>query len=379
MDWYYAENGQQQGPISEAELMERVRAGRIVNTTLVWNPSLTNWQPYEQVKPLAAPGSPPLEAPPVVGTAGVVCAECGKTVSPEEAVRLRDTWVCAACKPIFVQRLAEGAALPSPGLGSLMPGVGGLTEQQLLERPYRIELGPAIERAWRMFKENFGLVLPATLVWGLVVFAAAVISGLVGMVIPLGNNILSVLYPGPVFGGYLWFLLRVARAEPATLADAFAGFGPRFGQLLLSSLIQGLLNFAAMIPVVIVAMGMGFSIVASGRGQIPQPAAMTGLVAILLGVGLITIAALIYLNTLWTFSLLLVIDKHYRFWDAMQLSRKMVSRQWWMTFLFLFVGGLIMLLGFCACGVGALVSAPIYFGMRVILYEENFRELIPQR
>ena len=47
---------------------------------------------------------------------GAACVECGRYFPPDELVRLNNSPICAACKPIYLQKLAEGAALPSDGL-----------------------------------------------------------------------------------------------------------------------------------------------------------------------------------------------------------------------------------------------------------------------
>jgi hypothetical protein len=72
-----------------------------------------------------------------------------------------------------------------------------------------------------------------------------------------------------------------------------------------------------------------------------------------------------------------MIDKVMPFWPAMQLSRKMVSKAWWWTFLFLIVSGLIYAAGALVCGVGLLVSTPVFVAMKAFLYDDNFRDLTP--
>ena len=42
-----------------------------------------------------------------------ICAECHQTVSREDIIRYGNSVICAACKPIFLQRLREGATLPT--------------------------------------------------------------------------------------------------------------------------------------------------------------------------------------------------------------------------------------------------------------------------
>jgi hypothetical protein len=62
-NWYFGENGMQQGPVTDAELEELIAAGRIVPTTLVWREGMATWQPLAGVRghvqaspPAADPG-----------------------------------------------------------------------------------------------------------------------------------------------------------------------------------------------------------------------------------------------------------------------------------------------------------------------------------
>src|SRR5215471_4426032 len=120
MNWYYVSAGQQAGPVEEAQLEELFRTGQIQAETLVWREGMANWQPYREVKPVTAPTGAPLapDSPPVIGpTPGTVfCSVCGKPYPPSEVINYEGKAICATCKPIFFQRLQEGAATPiSPG------------------------------------------------------------------------------------------------------------------------------------------------------------------------------------------------------------------------------------------------------------------------
>ena len=108
MSWYYAEADQQRGPVNETELEDLVRGGIVKDDTLVWREGMANWQAYGQVKVVVAP---PPAAPPVPEDA-VVCSSCGKMFGRDEVIKYGASWVCATCKPAFVQRLKEGASLP---------------------------------------------------------------------------------------------------------------------------------------------------------------------------------------------------------------------------------------------------------------------------
>jgi len=104
MNWYYAEAGEQRGPITDAELSDLAKGGAIGDATLVWHEGMASWQPYGLVK---GPASAP---PPRVGE--VVCWQCGKMFARDEVIPIGEGWVCGTCKPIYLQRLKEGARVP---------------------------------------------------------------------------------------------------------------------------------------------------------------------------------------------------------------------------------------------------------------------------
>ena len=98
MNWFYAEEGKQLGPISNEEFDAMVVSGRIGPGTLVWHDGMKDWQPY---RTLTSTRSDLLKAT-------VRCAECGRDVPEDETIKYRDVSVCASCKNVFFQRLREG-------------------------------------------------------------------------------------------------------------------------------------------------------------------------------------------------------------------------------------------------------------------------------
>jgi hypothetical protein len=377
MNWYHAADGKQAGPFTEEQFRELIASSVVQPATLVWEARLPNWVPLSQVPPeVLSPASSAAAfagAPPIAGSSGVICAECGKSFAPDEVIRIADRNVCASCKPILVQRLSEGAAPAS---------VAGLwiNEEQLLAREYRVEIGTALERAWNLFKNNAGPIIGASLLAGVVFAAGYGVSAMAGLVVPMIDLLIQPLFVGPLTGGLLWYFLRLARGEAAAVGDIFAGFSRCFLQLFLATLVQTLLVVACMIPVGIVA-GVGFfALRGQGGGNPFASGAGIGLIIGLVIAGLITLLAIVYLSICWTHSVLLIVDKRMNFWPAMSLSRKMVSKTWgtWgMTLLFLLVAGIISSAGALACLVGLLVTMPLYFAMKVYFYDDNFRDLQP--
>jgi uncharacterized RDD family membrane protein YckC len=104
MSWWYVENGERVGPLEEGDLSARARAGSVRAETLVWMDGMASWQPYGTIAP-----------DPSVLQPSAACTECGRRLAVSELIRYGSSRVCAACKPLFLQKLREGAA-PVVGL-----------------------------------------------------------------------------------------------------------------------------------------------------------------------------------------------------------------------------------------------------------------------
>lgn len=63
MEWYYAKNGQQLGPVSQESLLGIYQRGEIKGSDLVWNETMSEWMPLS-----AAPGLPG-DTPPAISDA----------------------------------------------------------------------------------------------------------------------------------------------------------------------------------------------------------------------------------------------------------------------------------------------------------------------
>lgn len=108
MQWYYVEGDRKVGPVHEDDLRKLVAEGKVGATTLVWREGMSAWAELRT----AFPDYASAHSGPGAAAAGVTCSQCGRQFPPGDMIQLGGTWVCAACKPIFVQRLKEGAPLP---------------------------------------------------------------------------------------------------------------------------------------------------------------------------------------------------------------------------------------------------------------------------
>jgi uncharacterized RDD family membrane protein YckC len=113
MNWFYANAGQQAGPVNDADFERLAREGAIQPTTLVWREGMANWEPYANVAPTPqpapfAPAAPAGLAAALPPPGQVACRECGKFVPIEDTMQINGVAICAACKPIYVQKMREG-------------------------------------------------------------------------------------------------------------------------------------------------------------------------------------------------------------------------------------------------------------------------------
>ncbi|MBN1847088.1 MAG: RDD family protein [Deltaproteobacteria bacterium] len=112
MNWYYAEKGSQVGPISDDEFQSLVKKRTITPNTLVWNSTMKDWQKYGDVVKGGTSDAARLSSEATESSKNMTCVECGNTFPKDDMIQYGDSWVCARCKPVFVQKLKEGVNLP---------------------------------------------------------------------------------------------------------------------------------------------------------------------------------------------------------------------------------------------------------------------------
>lgn len=356
MNWYYAVGGQQQGPVDEAQLDALLQSGQINQETLVWREGLANWQPLRQARAAAgtSAGTPPVTGAPTAsaGIGDVVCAECGKLFTKDNAIQYGTAWVCAACKPIFLQKLREGAPTGGAAFQSGGPFDPAAFLSVIRARGYQLEIGSCLGRAWSLVMNNPGISIGTV--------AAVYACLMVGSIIPCIGGIIQVVVQGPLMGGMYLVLLKLIRKQQTSVGEGFSGFSIAFLQLFLVGLVSGILIFACFVPA-----GFVIGIGAAATKSDPSPV-LTGLA--------VTMAAIpvVYLSICWLFSIPLVIDKRIDFWPAMELSRKVVSMHWLSVFLLAVVCGLVVVAGAMALCVGIFVAGPVAMAAITYAYEDIF-------
>jgi hypothetical protein len=219
-----------------------------------------------------------------------------------------------------------------------------------LERDYELDIGGCVSRSWELVKTNFWPIVGITALIMLLTMAINQVLGLFtrpaidamisehrvspgGIAIIVLTTIVSCPIYAVFIAGLFKYYLKLIRGEEAGIGDAFSGFGRSIGQLVLLGLVMNILTIIGYVLCLVPG---------------------------------------IYLAVAWFFSIPLVIDKQMGFWEAMEASRKMVHKHWFLVFVFLLVYGLLSMAGIIACCIGIFVTLPIGLGALMYAYETIF-------
>jgi hypothetical protein len=72
MEWYYAKNNRQEGPVSGATLKSMIVSGEIASADLVWREGMADWRPAAEINDFESAG--------VVEPAGIVAPPGGSQI-----------------------------------------------------------------------------------------------------------------------------------------------------------------------------------------------------------------------------------------------------------------------------------------------------------
>ena len=110
MNLYYEVGDQQVGPIGKTEFQSLVKTKKLNAKTLVWQEGMENWEELG-VFVRNRQGKGVQKSTPADFVPKSVCSECGQAFAEENMIRFQDSWVCAGCKPVFVQKIKEGMSV----------------------------------------------------------------------------------------------------------------------------------------------------------------------------------------------------------------------------------------------------------------------------
>lgn len=248
MNWHYAKDGQQLGPISEDELKQLYASGEITAKDLIWREGLGDWVSYVSVFS---------EAQPAEGAGPLVAAEPAATHSESSAI---------------------------PGFTG---GTGGQTPNPDLRAA-----------ALASLKGNWGPAIGVVLVGYLLM--------MVGSFIPILGFFVMIACSGPLVLGVIEYFLRRSRNTDPEFGVLFNGFS----NFLLGFLLYVLLYLISMVVTLVAAIPggilMGVSAAMSSGGSV-ESNPLFWLGAVVMGVGILIGTFIIYL--MFSMSFYIAVDK----------------------------------------------------------------------
>jgi uncharacterized membrane protein len=193
---------------------------------------------------------------------------------------------------------------------------------KLINEGYKVDVSGYIKQGWEMFKAHIGEFVGFTLI----IFAASALSSRMDV---MGSLLFSAI-AAPLYAGYSIAAFRILTGQSFQFSDFFKGFN-YFLPLFLAGLASG----------IIVSIGLVLLIIPG-----------------------------IYLAVGYMLTTFLIVDYRMEFWQAMETSRKIVTKNWFSVFVFALALFAINVLGALALGVGLLVSAPVTALAASIAYKE---------
>lgn len=267
----------------------------------------------------------------------------------------------------YTEFVGTGATPAPPGASSARPVHQGAVDAKtfaadLNARSAPLDVFGCLERAFKLWTSNFFPLVGVTLL----VLIAMMVAG----VIPLIGFLSQLLLTGVFYGGLYYYYLGKSRGEPRTVGDAFGGFSMAFVPLMLANLITVAITLGVMLiccaPMFAFFMRLAVQGARHAQGfPTFSPLAVMGFI-----VGFLV---MMYLSVSWIFTFMLVIDQRLGPWTAMEVSRRVVSKQWFRVFFVMFLAGILALLGLIGLFIGIVFTLPIVFSATVCAYESLCR------
>jgi hypothetical protein len=233
---------------------------------------------------------------------------------------------------------SPGAAMPPPPLANeadiLSVPVGPkAAAHDLLARAPKLNIGACLSRGWDLWMDHFGRLLLAYLI-------LVPISLALSFVQINSLPIATILFGGVFTAGMYRYTLKLLHGEPTTVTDLFAGFSEAPGALILAGMA---IAFFIMTFVFLISEGF-----------------------------LLCIVPVLYFGIAWTFTYPLILEKKLAFMPAMEVSRRVITRNWWRMLVLMLAAALLSLLGITALFIGIILTLPISLCVLACAYDSLF-------
>jgi uncharacterized membrane protein len=223
---------------------------------------------------------------------------------------------------------------------------------KIIQESNDFKLGDYLGRGFELFQKDIGGFVVFTLIF----FILSMVIG----VIPFVGSIANSFFIGPALTVGIYLVARrLDRGEPTEFGQYFKGFD-FMGKLPLVALATAVITSLALVPFALVVWDPAwlewYQEVVQNPGS-PPPAipVMPPLWSLLL------LLPLFYIGIVYSFSYHFTIFHGLDFWSAMEASRRLLTKHFFMFFVFGLVLGLILVVSLCLFCIGILAGFPIVY------------------
>ena len=194
--------------------------------------------------------------------------------------------------------------------------------EDITDKGYEVDPSKYLKEGWELFKSRAGEFIVFTVI---ILAASFVLSNL-----DFIGSLVSALITPPLYAGIIIVAFMLLRQQEVQFGDFFKGFN-YFLPLVLAGIVSGIL--------------------------------------VTLGLILLIIPG-VYLIVSYLFVSMLIVEHHMEFWQALETSRQIVTKNWFSVFIFVLILFAINLIGAIALGIGLLVTIPVSACSVCVAYRE---------
>ena len=226
--------------------------------------------------------------------------------------------------------------------------------ERIIADGINFKFGDYISRGFEIFQKDMGSFIGFTVIF-------FVLSGVIGL-IPFIGSIANQLVVAPALtvGVYL-FANKLDRGERPEFGTFFKGFDFT-AQLALAALVMGLIMVVTLIPFGLIIWKSGwvewYTAVVANPGTPP-----TDFPDLPPSWSFLLLLPALFLGIAYAWTYLFIALYKLEFWDAMEASRRLITKNWFIFFAFALVTGLIASAGILLFCIGILATFPAYMCM----------------
>jgi hypothetical protein len=228
------------------------------------------------------------------------CVKCGKEYPPGSQFCADDGGHIVPGGQQATSKATYGASMNSSQL-----------VERLQSQGYTVQVSEYLKKGWSIYTQHLGPFLAATLIVLIAYFIASYLPSFI-------NILLLTALSLPVAAGFYIAAANVQARGTTELNDFLKGFD-YFLPLALAGVLTNLLIVVGLILLIIPG---------------------------------------VYLAVSYTFVTPLIVDRRLEFWEAMETSRKIVTKNWFPLFGLTLILGIAVVIGSLLLGIGLLVALP---------------------